>query len=232
MIISYESLLDALFERMPMGVAVFDREGRIVRVNRTWIEFAAGPEASRDERDWVGKPVYEMLPGVQEWADPVALRVLRGRDGAPRPAPPGDRGPGSYWDAVFSPLYEGDEVVGIIEIATDVTDRETSVQELEEHVRERTRELERRQEVADGLHYILDTLNSCCPEEQVLDFIIGEARRLLGSDAISIYRLHVADGLLTMETQRGLEDEAVAALEIPCSEEGTSRRRSCSASRW
>ena len=105
--------------------------------------------------------------------------------------------------------------MGIVEIAVDVTEREVTHEELEARVDERTRELARKKEVADGLHYILDTLNSCCPEEQVLDFIISEAKRLLGSEAISIYRLHVADGLLTMETQRGIEDEAVAELEIP-----------------
>ncbi len=116
---------------------------------------------------------------------------------------------------VFSPVLEKGEIVAVVEIATDVTERETARQELEARVQERTRELARKKEAADGLHYILDTLNSCCPEEQVLDFIIAEARRLLGSDAISIYRLHVDGGILTMATQRGLEDDAIAALEIP-----------------
>ena len=215
MTISDEGLLDTLFERMPVGIAVFDRDGTIVRLNPTWIEFAADPGASRIEADWVGRSVYEMLPDVQDWADPMAERVYAGETVRMETLRMEVRGRVSYWDATFSPLYEDGEVVGIVEIATEVTDRELTRQELEERVEQRTAEIARRQEVADGLHYILDTLNSCCPEEEVLDFIISEARRLLGSDAISIYRLHVADGVLTMETQRGLEDEAVAALEIP-----------------
>ncbi len=215
MTISSDALLDALFERMPMGVAVFDREGRILRLNRTWIDFAADPDASRDADDWIGKPVYEMLPDVQSWADEMAERVYAGETVRMDALRVEIRGRVSYWDAAFSPVYENGEIAGIIEIAKDVTDREIGRQELEARVAERTAEIARRQEVANGLRYILDTLNSCCPEEEVLDFIISEARRLLGSDAISVYRLHVDGGLLTMETQRGIEDEAVAELEIP-----------------
>jgi signal transduction histidine kinase len=134
--------------------------------------------------------------------------------------PPAIRGRTRYWDGAVSPVYEDGEIVGITEIVVDVTDREVSRQELEARVNERTAEIARRQEVADGLHFILDTLNSCCPEVQVLDFIISEARRLLGSEAIAVYKLHVADGMLTMEVQRGFDDEAIGALRIPIRGDG------------
>ena len=50
MTISNESLLDTLFERMPMGVAVFDNEGRIVRLNDMWIEFASSGRVASSRR--------------------------------------------------------------------------------------------------------------------------------------------------------------------------------------
>ncbi len=215
MTISQDSLLDTLFDRMPMGVAVFDRNGNIVRLNHAWIEFASSGAQPQIEGDWTGCHIYDVFPETQEWADDMAVKVYSGETVTMRSLQLEIDGRVSYWDAAFSPVFEAGEIVGIIEVVTDVTDREITHQELEARVEERTRELARKKEVADGLHYILDTLNSCCPEEQVLDFIISEARRLLGSEAISVYRLHVEGGIATMELQRGIEDEAVAHLEIP-----------------
>jgi PAS domain S-box-containing protein len=215
MAISYESLVDTLFERMPMGVAIFDRDSRILRHNPTWIEFAEGLANRPIEGDLIGKTAFELFPETAKWAEGMGEQVFRGETVLLERLPMESGGRASYWDAAFSPVYEEGEIVGIIEIVVDVTDREVSRHELEERVRQRTEEIARRQEVADGLHFILDTLNSCCPEEQVLDFIISEARRLLGSEAIAVYTLHVTDGLLTMETQRGLDDEFIAALQIP-----------------
>jgi PAS domain S-box-containing protein len=215
MTISYESLVETVFERMPMGVAIFDGDGRIVRLNAKWIEFAEALAQRPIEGDWIGRTAFELFPETADWAQGMGQKVFAGETVLMESIQVYDHGRTRYWDAAFSPIYENDQVAGIIEIVSDVTERELAHRELEERVRERTEEIARRQEVADGLHFILDTLNSCCPEEEVLDFVIAEAKRLLGSEAIAVYTLHVTDGLLTMETQRGLDDEFIAALQIP-----------------
>ncbi|MDH4140758.1 MAG: histidine kinase, partial [Coriobacteriia bacterium] len=211
----YDSLLDTMFGRMPMGLAVFDREMRLVRCNANWSDFAATYASEKPVEVKPGTHVLDLFPNTADWVLPAAERVFAGETLRFDPIPLESRGTVTYWDMVIAPLYEDGKVTGAVEIASNVTDRVLARQELEDRVRERTAEIERRQEVSDGLHFILDTLNSCCPTEEVTDFIISEAGRLLGTDAISVYRIQVTDGVVSMETQRGFDSEAVAALTIP-----------------
>jgi PAS domain S-box-containing protein len=76
-------------------------------------------------------------------------------------------------------------------------------------------QVERRFEVAESLRDILNILNSNQPVDQVLDYIIGRASQLLGTDSISIYRLEVQGGLLRIQTAQGLDTDYVAEMEIP-----------------
>lgn len=77
------------------------------------------------------------------------------------------------------------------------------------------REVERRRQVAEGLRDVLTILNSNRPLDEVLDYIVTRAGRVLGTDAASIYRLEVKDGLLRMQTSQGLDEDYVAEMEIP-----------------
>src|SRR5512133_1964038 len=54
---------------------------------------------------------------------------------------------------------------------------------------DRADEMNRRGHVTEGLRGILAVLNSNRSLEEILDYIVGEARRLLGADAAAIYRL-------------------------------------------
>jgi signal transduction histidine kinase len=93
---------------------------------------------------------------------------------------------------------------------------------LEEQIIERTREIERRRAVAEGLRGILAVLNSNRPLEQILDFIVSEARRLLEADAAAIYRLQ-PDGILTVQSSQGLSPDYLAQSDIPLGELFTGR---------
>ncbi len=78
MTISYESLVDTLFDRMPMGVVVFDRDGRIVRLNPTWIEFAEGLAGRPMEGDLIGRTAPELFPETVDFAQEVGDKVMAG----------------------------------------------------------------------------------------------------------------------------------------------------------
>lgn len=58
---------------------------------------------------------------------------------------------------------------------------------LEERVIERTREIERRREVADGLRDILSILNTNRPLGELLHHIVRQSRGLLGVQGVAIY---------------------------------------------
>ncbi|MGQ9491647.1 MAG: hypothetical protein ACUVR4_15010 [Anaerolineae bacterium] len=68
---SQTNLLEMLFERMPMGVAVLDRQLRIQRYNPTWGEFAAryAPQAGVPLAPGVG--YFEHLPGSESFVQPL-----------------------------------------------------------------------------------------------------------------------------------------------------------------
>ncbi|MCB0174630.1 MAG: PAS domain S-box protein [Anaerolineae bacterium] len=100
-----------------------------------------------------------------------------------------------------------------VTIATiyDVTLRKRAEEELERRVEERTRELERRRQVADGLRDILTILNSNRPSGEILNYIVAQASRLLHADASAIYRLHDDQDLsLVIQTSHGLPDDYIA----------------------
>ncbi|MBA3531234.1 MAG: PAS domain S-box protein, partial [Ardenticatenales bacterium] len=93
-------------------------------------------------------------------------------------------------------------------------DMERHALDLERRVVERTHEIERRREVAEGLRDMLALLNSNRPLEEILDYIVALAGRLLGSDASALYHLPTGEGPLAIVAARGLSDEYVSTMNI------------------
>jgi len=92
-----------------------------------------------------------------------------------------------------------------------------------EQPHEQLQELERRREVAEGLRGILAVLNSNQSLEAILDYITSCASRLLGAEAVSIYRLQAESHLLSIQSSRGLSEEYLAHSVIPLGQLATGR---------
>lgn len=71
----------------------------------------------------------------------------------------------------------------------------------------RRAEAERRRRVAEGLREILATLNSNRTLGEILGHIVGQASRVLGSDAAALCRLDRQAQLLTVQAAHGLSAE-------------------------
>jgi PAS domain S-box-containing protein len=113
------------------------------------------------------------------------------------------------------PIYDPEgNLVAIEGIVRDVTERMQAYQMLERRVEERTHEIERRRQVAEGLRDIMTILNSNRPLGEILDAIIAQACRLLGTDAGAVYHLQEQKGLLSIQVAYGLDTDD-AALHIP-----------------
>lgn len=129
---------------------------------------------------------------------------------------------------------ETDQVQEIVAITRDVTQRrqaEEAIQASERRLRElyaqledhsrtleqkveaRTREIQQRRQVAESLRGMFTVLNSELPLDEVLDHIVLEARRVLGSDTTAIYQLQPPDGTLIARTVQGTLDVDVANLD-------------------
>jgi signal transduction histidine kinase len=206
------TLLKVLFDRMPMGIAVFDREARLRRYNPTWAEFIERYASTPVSEVVVGAHVFDLAPDTERRFQPVLQRVLGGETVYLEGARSKGEETVSYWDLVFAPLIEDGEVVGFIDITIDATERELSQRTLEQRVEERTRELRQRRRVAEGLRDILNVLNSDRPRGEILAYIVAEASHLLGSNGGVIYHLDRELGCVTIEASHGLP-EALVALE-------------------
>jgi PAS domain S-box-containing protein len=86
---------------------------------------------------------------------------------------------------------------------------------LEAKVAARTREIEQRRQVAESLRGMLAVLNSDLPLDEILEHIVAEASRLLGSDSSAIYRLERDEGTFAPQTVRGLVAETIAGTAFP-----------------
>jgi signal transduction histidine kinase len=86
---------------------------------------------------------------------------------------------------------------------------------LEHKAVERTREIEQRRKVAEGLRDMLTILNSNRPLDEILDHIIAEGSRLLGTASGAIFRLQPDQEMLAVQAARGLPREYVTDLTFP-----------------
>jgi two-component system nitrate/nitrite sensor histidine kinase NarX len=72
-------------------------------------------------------------------------------------------------------------------VVRDVSEQVRAYLQLEERVAERTNEIQRRREVAEGLQELLAVVNSRQSLQEILDYLAMQSRRLLGSDASALF---------------------------------------------
>ncbi len=133
------NLLEILFDHMPMGIFILDRDLRVRRFNPTWAEFIGQYTISSSSDVVPGVYYFDLDPGTEDQILPVLERVLAGetiyQESFPITSRRGAQEGTSYWDAVLSPLVEDGEVVGIINVMTDITERHRAQAALEESQR-------------------------------------------------------------------------------------------------
>ena len=149
-------VLTALFDRMPMGIAIFDRDYRLRRCNPTWASFVEryGPPSAPAVTP--GMRYGDLAPGREPLAYPYFERVLDGETIEQEALRMETGGRVSYWDVVLAPLTEDGQISGILLVTLDATERVEAKQELERHrdrleemVSRRTAELRRANEAVE-----------------------------------------------------------------------------------
>ena len=116
-------LLELFFDRVPMGVAVFGADKRLLRCNKTWTGFYEHYLGVPPEYTSPGAHIHDLIPGNEETVDELFAHAFAGRvvrQAAHRITIPGSD---TYWDVVFAPLFADGEVVGVLDVVTDATDR-------------------------------------------------------------------------------------------------------------
>lgn len=186
-----------LFDRMPMGIAMFDTAYNIQRYNPTWAEFSiryAPPEGAPLTQ---GVNYFDHLPGTESVILPLFERVLKGETIRQDNLRLETGGNATYWDVVLAPLYDEEKVSGIISVTVDITQRMQSQLNLEERVKERTLELERRKEIAESLRDIIGMINSNLPLETFLERGVKLAAERLEAAACVLHQFDLRKEMVT-----------------------------------
>jgi PAS domain S-box-containing protein len=124
-------LLDILFDRMPMGIAILDRELRVRRFNPTWAECVARYSPGSTGRVVPGVSLLELTPGNEAAVRAVFEPVLAGEQVHQEDFRLEIGGVVSYWDAGITPIIENGKVVGILHVITDMTERKQAEEVLQ-----------------------------------------------------------------------------------------------------
>jgi signal transduction histidine kinase len=118
------NLLEILFDRMPMGVAIFDRDLVLRRFNPTWADFIDHHTPSMANQVVPGARFFDLAPGIETAVMPIFQRVLAGETVRQEALRLESGGIVSYWDVVFAPLVEAGKVAGVVSVITDATERQ------------------------------------------------------------------------------------------------------------
>ncbi len=168
------NLLEILFDRMPMGIAIFDRDFVLRRCNPTWAGFIDRYTPSTAGQAVPGVHFFELAPGFEATLTPVFQRVLAGETVRQDALRLESSGIVSFWDVVFTPLIEDEKVAGIVGASTDATERMQA-----EEVLRRTERLAAMGRLAAALaHEINNPLQAIRSHlELVLDFDLETGER-------------------------------------------------------
>ncbi|MBN1317971.1 MAG: GAF domain-containing protein [Anaerolineales bacterium] len=117
------NLLEMLFERMPMGIAVIDSELKLHRCNPTWSAFIEKYTLSRASQVIPGVDFFDLQPDTQKVFIPLFDRVFDGETVRQDSVHIESGGIESFWDIVLTPLFEENRVMGLLNVSIDATER-------------------------------------------------------------------------------------------------------------
>lgn len=173
------ALADLIFESLPLGVALIDRDYHIQRYNPVWGNFALRYAPTNGKPLSPGVGYFEHLPGAESIVEPLFQRTLEGETVRKNNIRLESGGIVSYWDVVMVPLVENDDVIGLLNVAVDVTEKVLLQNQLGQSVEERTRELQMLLDVSATAN---SSLNLDETLEQTLDLIVA----LVGASRVGV----------------------------------------------
>lgn len=115
-----------------MGIAIIDRNYVLRRCNPTWAAFIDQHTPSSANDAVPGAKIFDLEPGTEDTLMPMFERVFQGETIRQEAVQLESGGKLSYWDIVLSPLYEHSQVIGLLNVSIDATERVIAEQRLRE----------------------------------------------------------------------------------------------------
>jgi signal transduction histidine kinase/putative methionine-R-sulfoxide reductase with GAF domain len=113
----------------------------------------------------------------------------------------------SYWDVVFSPLFEDGQVVGILDVTIDATERIEAQRNLEQLVEERTRQISTLLQISYDVASTLEL-------DLLLEQILEQLKQVVDYSGATILTLE-GDELVVLAHRGPIAQEKAAALRFP-----------------
>lgn len=127
-----ENTLEHLFDRAPMGTAVFDRAFHLQWFNPVWARFIGCCANIPGDKIAPGCSLADLSPEIKKLLKQVKQRVLAGEVYRAENVRCENQGVVSYWDSVFTPIMTGNRITGILNILIDVSERALAEQQREQ----------------------------------------------------------------------------------------------------
>jgi PAS domain S-box-containing protein len=206
-----EEIARTMFEGMPSGISVIDRDFRIQQVNQyfaTWLK--------RSPEEMIGQQCFGLIHDAdQPCADcPCAVTFRTGQPSTTVHTGLDARGETTYAEIVSLPVRDASgQVTHALEAARDVSERERHLRQLGQLVadlRASDEQLRRRNEELETLNGLMLRAGGPLLLSDLLDALLSAALRIAGAAAAGgIFLLDEARRELRLAAHRGLDPDFV-----------------------
>ncbi len=114
-------VLDDFFRKIPMGVAIYNRDLTLRIFNQTWAAYAAAFQKTKSVTPLPGMSILQLFPTAAPVILPVLEKALAGETIHQHALPLTIGAETLYWDTVAFPLNEKGVITGVFHIVTNVT---------------------------------------------------------------------------------------------------------------
>jgi PAS domain S-box-containing protein len=124
-------VLDDFFLRIPMGVAIYNRDLTLRTFNETWESYVNSFHADTTFAPLPGMTLTELYREAADAIQPVLEQALNGQTSHQHTLPLTNGDNTFYWNTIAFPLSADDTITGIFHVMTDVTPRREAEMELQ-----------------------------------------------------------------------------------------------------
>ncbi len=211
--------LGILFDRMPVGIAVFSPELVLLCCNPDWAHSISQRLSLPLERVRKGALVAELFPGGEAALAPLLEQALAGesvRQDAARLESWADGQQDtlvSYWDIAAAPVRSEGRVVAALVLMLDVTERVQAHLTLEQQAADRMRELSALRDVMTAVGASLDL-------RAIIERALERVLAVIHSDVGAIHLVDEAGGPLHLAAVRGVSPGQAGEMSTEVTREG------------
>lgn len=242
--ISAERFIRSIVDALPACICVLDEMGTIVAVNKAWRDFAGAyapvPSQVAEGANYLAVCDAVTAPhqdAQEAWAFAAGIRaVIRGESHEFVMEYVLDTPAEQRWFAGRVTRFPEADSIRLVIAHEDISERKWAEQasrkaidaaevaqkeaiRAKQQAEKRRQEAEQRRQIAESLRDILSILNSNQPFDEVLNYIVSQAVRLLGSQAAAVYSRQGEAGPVVIQAEQGLPAAYIASVKLPVNQQ-------------